>query len=174
MAFIDHIDHGPTRLLYRYWLSRRRDCLMPARRLIEPRDIAELLPHIFLADVMPQGRYRYRLVGTHIGEHVGRELTGSYLDELAEGRHYERFRTIFDLVATAPAINYFASELHWQDRSWMMYRRLLLPLSDDGITANMLLGASFYEPRDPRYDTVRRLDETIQVRELENETMALS
>lgn len=174
MAFIDRIDHPLLRLLYRYWLARRGQCLMPARRMIEPQELRELLPHLFMVDVeRDEDRYRYRLVGTHIRDFLGEELTGRYLEEAAGGRHYMRFKRIFDTVANQPAINYFASEFFWKDRNWLMYRRLLMPLSDDGLTANILIGASVYESRDPLTDTVRRLDETIAVRELENETEAL-
>lgn len=184
MALIDTIDHAPLQSLYRYWLGLRRDGRrMPARRQIRPEDIPALLPHLFLVDVLPgdslpgnhaaERRYRMRLVGTHIAEHMGAALTGRYLDEIATGALYDRYRHFFDAVATGPAIHYLASELYWRNRDWMMYRRLLLPLSDDDRTVNMLLGAGFYEPRDTLDTGVRRLDETVTMHELENELLPL-
>lgn len=171
MAFVD-IQHPRLQAMYGYWLKLRGDCAMPARRSIAPQDIPALLPHIFLVDVMPAGRYRFRLVGTHIVEHVG-DVTGQYLDEAASGEHYERAKRNFDTVSQQPAIHYLVSELYWRERSWTIYRRLLMPLSDDGLTVNMMMAAAFYEPRTACEGVVHRLDETVSVRELENRAAAL-
>ena len=186
MALIDKIDHAPLQSMYRYWLGLRpAGRRMPARSQIRPEDIPALLPHLFLVDVLPQTRdsqkgdsrtgrrYRLRLVGTHIAEHMGTSLTGRYLEEIATGALYDRYRHFFDAVATGPAVHYLASELYWRNRDWMMYRRLLLPLSDDDRTVNMLLGAGFYELRDSLDDGLRRLDETVTMHELENELQPL-
>lgn len=161
------IQHAPLQAMYRYWLNQRGDCTMPARRNIEPRDIRALLPHVFLVDVMPAGRYRFRLVGTHIVEHIG-DVTGQYLDEAASDEHYQRTKRHFDIVSQQPSIHYLASELYWRERSWTIYRRLLMPLSDDGLTVNMMIAAAFYEPRESCEGELHRLDETVSVRELEN------
>lgn len=169
---LDDIQHARLQAMYSYWLQQRGDCAMPARRNIVPQDIPALLPHIFLVDVMPAGRYRFRLVGTHIVEHIG-DVTGKYLDEAASGEHYERAKRNFDTVSQQPAIHYLVSELYWRERSWTIYRRLLMPLSDDGLTVNMMMAAAFYEPRTACDGQVHRLDETVGVRELENRATSL-
>lgn len=179
MPLFATIDHPLLQEMYRYWLDLRQGRRMPARRQIRPEDIPPaLLPHIFLIDVLPGdgpagNRYRLRLAGTHIVEHMGAGLTGKYIDEIARGALYERYRQFFDAVAMGPAAHYLASELYWRNRDWMMYRRLLLPLSDDGRTVNMLLGAGFYEPRDSLDAGVQRLDETVTMHDLENELVPL-
>ncbi len=166
------LDHAPLQAMYHYWLKQRGDCLMPARRNIQPQDIVALLPHIFLVDVMPAGRYRFRLVGTHIVEHIG-DVTGQYLDEAASGAFYQRAKQNFDTVALRPALHFLVSELHWRERHWTIYRRLLMPLSDDGLAVNMLIAAAFYEPRASGDTEIHRLDETVSVRELENRATSL-
>jgi hypothetical protein len=172
MTLAGKIDHPLLQSMYRYWLDRRRDRRMPARRDLQPQDVPALLPHIFLVDVLPEG-YRFRLVGTHIAEHVGVNATGKTLEEAASGDFYQRARRDFDAVAQGPAIHYLASELYWRNRDWMMYRRLLLPLSDDGRQVNMLLGAGAYEPRGDLDAAVNRQSATVTVHELENALVPL-
>lgn len=172
MPLFAKIDHPLLQEIYRYWLELRQGRRMPARRQIQPQDIPALLPYIFLVDVLPDG-YRFRLVGTHIAEHFGIDATGKRLDDVATGAFYQRARRDFDAVAQGPALHYIASELYWRDRHWMMYRRLLLPLSDDDRQVNMLIGLGVYEPRGDLDAVVNRQSETVTVHELENELLPL-
>jgi hypothetical protein len=174
MGFAEKIHHPLLKQLYAYWLGKRAGICMPPRRAIAPDELRGLLPHLLLIDVVAaEQRYRYRLAGTHIREFFGREITGLHLDEIADGQPYRHFKAIFDTVAQLPAINYYASEFWWEQRHWLHYQRLLLPLSDDGLSVNMLVGASIYTPRDTLNGPLLQLNETITIRELENQTKRL-
>jgi hypothetical protein len=61
--------------LYNYWLSKRNGRTMPARRDIDPGELAKLLPYLFIID-KAAGEFRYRLMGTGIVRDLGRDLTG--------------------------------------------------------------------------------------------------
>jgi hypothetical protein len=74
---------------YRYWQHKAGDRAMPRRADIDPAEIPKLLPDVMLVDVMPDGRYRYRLIGTENARAHGINATGRYLDEVVAGDEYK-------------------------------------------------------------------------------------
>lgn len=74
--------HKRTRDLFCYWTSVHPAKGLPGRQHIDPLDIPDLLPGLWLLDVQHDPfRLRYRLVGTAIVQAYGRETTGQWLDE---------------------------------------------------------------------------------------------
>ncbi len=61
--------------LYQYWDGRRAAGSIPARSDIEPLDIVRVLPFVALAERRGDG-YFWRLIGTAIVEHFGKDHTG--------------------------------------------------------------------------------------------------
>ena len=106
-----------------------------------------LLPNLFLIDVVSgrPRRFRFRLVGTRIVELEG-EITNKFLDELisngpetaAMARHYDD--------ATEGRLYVRRETLGWhpRERAHVNYDVLLLPLSRDGETVDMLFGFCAY------------------------------
>ena len=72
-----------------YWRRKSAGKSMPNRGDIDPVEIPRLLPHVMLVDVLPSGRYRYRLIGTENTEAQGVHATGRYLDEVLPGPAYK-------------------------------------------------------------------------------------
>src|SRR5690349_11409017 len=73
---------------HRYWCGKLAGRRMPRRADIEPVEIPRLLPDVMLVDVLPEGRYRYRLIGTENTAAHGIAATGRYLDEVLPGAEY--------------------------------------------------------------------------------------
>ena len=127
---------------YDYWSAKRGDRFAPARRDIDPAEIPSILPRILLADVLHNEpgdvAFRYRLSGTRIGEVHGRELTGKSpldLEPPQYGRLVEsHYREAVE--RRQPLVHVIA--LH-TDKKMRSYARIILPLSDDGQTINMLM-----------------------------------
>jgi PAS domain len=70
---------------FEYWLSMAPAGRLPGRQHFDPLDIVELMPRVWILDVVrtPAGaRFRYRLVGTKEVETLQREVTGRWLDEV--------------------------------------------------------------------------------------------
>lgn len=146
-AFLQRPENGAFLELYEYWLRKGVGRAMPARADIDPLDIPQLLANVFLMDVIPgpPQRFRFRLVGTRIAELEG-EMTSKYLDEFvpnaagtAMARHYEE--------TTAGRLSARHETLHWRKREYINYDVLLLPLSSDGRTVDMLLGLARYQAK---------------------------
>jgi hypothetical protein len=136
--------NAPLRALHAYWASKRTDGRLPGRRDIDPSEIPQLLPALFLVDISagPPRRFRFRLVGTQIVFLEG-EITGKYLDEIMRidlaadiVRHYED---------ACRGVAYVCDRsLEWQNRDHVDYSVLLLPLADDGVTVDRLVGYALY------------------------------
>jgi hypothetical protein len=147
LVFGDGPDQEKLRSIYRYWDGKRAGRAMPSRADIDPADLKPHLPQIVLLDVEPDPlRFRYRLVGTEVTR-VRRgtsksDPTGTYVDEvthhqgtLAVLAHYRRVVT-----ERKPSLDHgdYAPD---PDRPWARFTRLVMPLSRDGKTVDMLLVA---------------------------------
>lgn len=130
------------RLGFETWNEARGDRAMPARGDLDPlRMPRALLPHILLIDLEagPTQRFRWRLIGTHVTQIVGRDATGQYWDEIYEPRVLRTLssgprwamenRQPVRSLGTAPI----------DDRSYLKSENLDLPLSSNGETVDMIM-----------------------------------
>ena len=128
--------------LYDYWLSKRDGRIMPARRDMDPGELATLLPFLFIIE-KAGGEFRYRLIGTGLVQDMGRELTGKPYSSYAVGSSEANaaVQALHERVVSnaqpvfAPARR-ATGQGHIHNSSV-----LLLPLSDDGRNANMFIAA---------------------------------
>jgi hypothetical protein len=128
-----------------YWLEKSGKRAMASRADLDPViDLPKLTMHMFLVDVERGAtRFRFRLVGTGVVDHVGRDMTGKYLDELFDHeKHYievkEDYLEVVRHRAPRLGVVRFFSDLRGMTAN---YERLLLPLSDDGQRVNLLFGS---------------------------------
>lgn len=124
------------------WEERRRARPMPARADLPTEDLRPWLGHLILLDVLANGTdFRYRVYGSRLVDYFGVEHTGG---------------TASMLPAETQAIVPAEYATAWRDRRphFVCYHRtirteslpiakLILPLSDDGETANMLLAGVY-------------------------------
>lgn len=138
------IPHPGLRKLYEYWLRKRGSRSMPSRTDIDPAEIAALLPHITLIEVLETPlRFRYRLFGTGLTRDRGEDLTGRFLDEPGLYAHPEHMAEyLAEVVVTGRPSMMAGEELQQAGRSGVLHR-LALPLSSDGERVDMILGISY-------------------------------
>jgi hypothetical protein len=134
------VDDPDLTALHAYWTRQCAGRPMPSRADINPREIAPLLRHLFIADICQPLRFRFRLVGTMICDRWHQDFTGKWLDELDFDGELETVLAQYASVARTGAPRVDKVEfLNGQSR-YLHYRRLLLPLSEDGHMPNMLIG----------------------------------
>lgn len=78
------------------WSALKYDQGLPKPDDIDPLEFpVDLLPHIQLLDVEhePRLRFRWRLIGTHVTESLGRDSTGKYWDEYYDPKAYSVLTT---------------------------------------------------------------------------------
>lgn len=125
-----------------YWRRKAGVREMPCRADIDPGEIPKLLPDLMLVDVEPDGRYRYRLIGTANYDAHGFNATGRYLDEVLPGPEYRaHVLGLYDecLRSRRPV---YSESVFISPRHRVTERHtkvLFLPLSDDGERINMLM-----------------------------------
>lgn len=125
-------------LLHAYWLSKRGARAMPTRSSIKPEEIGPLLPYTVLVEEI-EGRLRYRLVGSEIASACGSDPARKFLDEvLPDVRYKIAARSYAMALGTArPLVS--GTNSTTPTGATISITRLVLPLSDDGIHASMLL-----------------------------------
>ena len=141
------LDDPRFRVLWDYWLGRRRDGRLPGRGDIDPLDLRQVLGHVYLIDVVRAGavlRFRHRLWGTKALALFGEEHTGKFVDELGFPGASRIQATLEEMVRTRRP--HFWQRPLPPDRQldFFSYRRLALPLATDGETVdqviNMMIG----------------------------------
>jgi len=144
---ISPVNDGMKRI-YDYWMSHRKNGRLPKREDIEPGDVSDLLPNIFLVDVEETPRrYRVRLAGTEVVAFFGMDMTGKTIDSLELGEHADTILKRYDEAVDSGQPSY-AQYRYWTEayEQHLNYERLLLPLSSDGEHVDKLLGCTFTLP----------------------------
>lgn len=132
------------RQFYDYWMSKRGERRMPARRDINPLDFPYVLGNLMLMDVLrdPQ-RFRVRLHGVNVVARMHYDMTGKLLDEVPrpEWRAYilDRCRGLAASGEPLLLLNDLLLD-GWTSR----YEALWLPFSDDGVHVNLLVCGMIY------------------------------
>ena len=135
--------------LFEYWNSKRGDRIAPTRKDIDPIDLPKLLPYMFIFQVQDNPRnYRLSLLGTQLVAVLGRDFTGATFDEMYSDDGASTLRMEYDWVADRAEPYYDELDARWMSKDYIAYRRLLLPLSDDGARVDRLLGCAFFIKED--------------------------
>jgi len=130
---------------YGYWDAKRRGRAMPARADIDPLEMKEWLPGVALVEVRrdPHSPYghtlHYRLIGTRPTKLRGREVTGMSVELGYFGASLEAALENYRLVIEEKTPVYDWDHTPSPDGLAREAETLLLPLSSDGATVDMVL-----------------------------------
>ncbi|MCH2396059.1 PAS domain-containing protein [Oceanibaculum sp.] len=135
-----------------YWHEQRGSNLLPGRDDVDPLDLPhKLLPSMILLDIVGSERYRrfkFRLVGTAIYTHVGRELTGLHIDE-ALPEPYLSYVSFTHATAADRRCPVYSETLYHDQGNFVngITYRLVLPLASDHETADRIMVCQFWVRR---------------------------
>jgi len=76
------MKHKNSLQLFEYWMAKRGKRAAPNRTDIEPADIRDVLPHVFICDLNGDHQLSFRLAGTALCSLCCRELKGSTFGSL--------------------------------------------------------------------------------------------
>lgn len=139
------LPNSKLRRLYDYWRSRCGAGAYPSRRDIDPIDIPDLLPNIFLLDVVGDAQdFVFRLAGTLVEDAFSMPLRGKSIAEIQKAagtpipvaHHVE--------VARGGGPRYREGEMRVAGRDHWKIHRLLLPLASDGRSVDVLMGGAVF------------------------------
>lgn len=140
-----HLPDDKLQRLYAYWLSRCREDAYPRREDIDPLEIPDLLPNIFLLDVVGDGKdFIFRLAGSLVEDAFNMSLRGKSITEIQRdagtpipvAQHVE--------VAQGGGPRYREGMMRVAGREHWKTHRLLLPLSSDGRHVDVLMGGAIF------------------------------
>ena len=140
-----NFEHPTLTFVHDYWEAKRGDRMMPARRNINPSEMRHHLGWLFLADVLPDADdFRYRLVGNLVASYFGtngtnktlREMFAPFGAETLEGTLF-----IYRKVVSERTPVRVTGQANWDGKGLEPFETVYLPLSDDGVSVNMIMSA---------------------------------
>jgi hypothetical protein len=146
---------------YDYW---RRKCVggaLPRRIDIDPAEISSQLSMVTLTkrieDPNRDGgrRYQFRLAGTGFWRFYGDEIQGRYVDELPIGCRADYWHRVLDMVIDQKRPFHGVTKPNTPVGSHMAQFWVRLPLSDDGVTVDTVLGYDHICPLESVLDAER-------------------
>lgn len=131
--------------VHNYWKHKRGTRPFPRRQDIVPAEIKKWLPYILLADVIDGGAdFRYRLVGSRLHSFFPAVPTGKVMSEALAPFGEDTVRKTLDTYGAVLTLGEplrVKGDGAWYDQPPKYFEAILTPLSDDGITVNMIFGA---------------------------------
>lgn len=140
------------RAAYGYWDAKRAGRSMPSRSDIDPQEIPRLLPSIILIDVLPpDDRLRVRLAGTMVVETYGEDYTGRYLDQIYFGEQRDNVLRDYRAAVASRLPHYGQHRFHNVNDITYEIERIILPLSNDDSSVNMLMAVLSFREAVPTF-----------------------
>lgn len=146
--FMSRVSDPRMHRFYEYWRSKWSGERLPPRSAIDPTEILRFLPYLVLAEPEYGNglRFRYRLMGSYLAGFAGMDYTGKYLDEVPLLDIAEPVERCSILTATEGRVTVLEAALQPYDdgsrryvnKEKLPFTALVLPLSPDGKTVNML------------------------------------
>lgn len=142
---VSKAKHPAIRMALDHWVQQRRQAqrLLPGRQHIDPVQMAGFLPHVVLFDIVRTGvhcRFRHRLVGTHVEDIFGRDLTGMFIEHCNELDRFADVYSRYTAVADDKVAAYGVAPSPVNQGRLLRYEHLTLPLATDGRDVDMLFG----------------------------------
>jgi hypothetical protein len=136
-------EHASLKGLLEYWLAKKGQLAAPPRSAIAPDEIKSVLPKILLFDVVgaPPPRFRARLFGSALVDAYGEEITGKFGDELDLDDSAPELIEFLATAAREIRPQFLRAEFTKHSGRHLRFEQIILPLSEDGETVNMLLCA---------------------------------
>ena len=140
-----------TTILKDYWEYTKHTRPFPTAGEVQKADLEEIWDNCFLvkADnscVRPED-YEYIYLGKNVITAFGEDLTGMHIEDMhvPEASHLaEEYEKV--LATKLPV--YDSGELHLENGKTVLYRQILLPLGQNGITITSIIGGISYKISD--------------------------
>ena len=133
------VERPKLRRLYRDWSERRHGRLMPSRTDFDVLDLAYLLGDLNLLDVLYEPlRFRFRVHGSNAVARLGFDLTGKTIDGYPDPDYRRIVREHFTAAVQSKAPQRILRDPYRVKDRVLRWEGLILPLSADGSTVNML------------------------------------
>ena len=145
---LDEMREPALRRVLAWWEAHHTTERLPSRGDLDPTELNDVLPYIFLVEVV-RGRpidFRYRLVGNAVEAFAGVTLTGRTVRELPiEGDERHSILSQYGITLNRRQPTYCEHEFVVAEERFVRYRRLIAPLSSTPPLVDVLIGAIVFE-----------------------------
>lgn len=134
-----------------YWREKAPDSGVPPRAAIDPLDITDLLPRVWMTDVEHDPfRLRYRLIGTEVAKRIDIDPVRRHVDEVFPGFLNSPLEMEAKTVAHDNILAlYDGPPIMASDPALYRVQRVTAPL--EGSPANILIGFNLFYYIDKSY-----------------------
>jgi hypothetical protein len=153
--------HSGTAQLLDYWRMRRGDEDAPSRADIDPADLIDLLPKVFMLGREGPGRYSVRLAGGFIAKVHGRELRGADALKLWDPAARTPLQLALEAIRRHPEPLVIDAEARAGEIG-ARFEILVAPLRGPSGQIDRLLG--LYDPASPEMDLKGAVISPLQIR----------
>lgn len=132
---------------YAYWRKAHTPAGLPGRPQIDPLQLRDLLPFVWLVDVQREPlRLRYRLIGTAVVDVLGRDMTGQWFDEAhPDPQSQVSYLNRAGSVIQERLPNWRRGRPNlWMHQTYTTVQNLIMPLAADGTHVDMLFNVSTF------------------------------
>ena len=136
------MTHQTVQALLNYWNELRGDRPAPMRSEIEPRDIKNILPHVFILERNDRWTYRFRLAGTGLCTTYGMELRRHNMAALWKDDSQQKILSLLNDVTGSGIVGTIDYTAETPDNRQLSMQMILLPLAQDNGAITRVLGAA--------------------------------
>ncbi len=126
--------------LYAFWQVSRGQNAYPAQSDLDLVAIPKLLPNLFIIDAEGPRDFRYRYMGSKVDEIIGKAVTGQLFSDFRTGRTLEELIDFFRRMIERHEMGVIRTRLPSETHDWMIYLRAGIPIADDHVTPNKVIG----------------------------------
>lgn len=140
-------QHSSISRFYDYWSGLRSGRALPTLDMIDPVDLAPLLPTLWVAGWDDEARdFAYRLAGERILQVFNRPVRHKTLEAIYPGPVAETLRDRYKRVCSEPAAYHGHGHIYSHIERYGIGERLILPLSDKFGRPRFVIGCTVYAP----------------------------
>ena len=139
----------------------------PKRSDLDPAAIPTLLRHLQIHRREANGRFRCRLSGTAVVQQLGRDATGTYLDEAIRPEAVAGRMRIFNRALETGMPVVYSGVMEVPRKGMKAYQRLLLPLADAQGKPSFVLSVMAFKTLGPM--DAARLNDAQQIVEMQRD-----
>ena len=135
------MQHQTSNHLFKYWDKVRNGRFAPNRFEIEPSQISDILPDVFILECPDNATFRFRLAGTRICNAMGHEMRGVNLLDYWTPAEREAVQNLLHNVAQDGAGAVIEFQCNNANKDVVKFELLVLPLVHSGEKVTRMVGS---------------------------------
>ena len=139
-------DRARLRRLEALWQVKRGGRTLPSRADFDPNELKRHLSSLFITEVLDDGDFRYRLIGTAVTRAMGRDVTGLRLTEAYRPQDAAHMLGLYRKLCQKRVPVWRAGRTRWSEVDYSLFEVVFMPLGADGETVDQVLSSISFSP----------------------------